>query len=402
MIFGTKPRFVAAYQPTGVHKPPRPRISLAFIAPLCAALFIAGFSWTASTADAKPKVKLNRIGRFNKPVYVATAPGINGIFVVEQGGRIRLQQGKKRRTFLRIAGLVRSGGEQGLLSVAFAPDYATSRLLYVYFNNNAGDLEIAELRADPNGLHAATSTLRPILVVPHPRHTNHNGGQLQFGPDGLLYAGTGDGGGSGDAPDNAQNPNSNLGKLLQIDPAPTSTAATDTPAEPTIRVYARGLRNPYRFSFDLISDPGQPRIAIGDVGQDRFEEIDYLGFSAADGANFGWNDFEGFAPFAGAHPPTASPTVKPIKAYRLKGRACAVIGGYVVRDSRLRGLFRRYVYGDFCAGWVRSLIPTPGGARRDRGAGVRVPSLSSFGEGADGSLYATSLNGPVYRFVRRR
>jgi hypothetical protein len=138
------------------------------------------------------------------------------------------------------------------------------------------------------------------------------------------------------------------------------------------------------------------------VGQNRFEEIDYLGFAAADGANFGWNDFEGFAPFPGAHPPTASSTVKPIKVYPLKGGTCAVVGGYVVRDSRLRSLRGRYVYGDFCAGWIRSLIPRPGGARRDRDAGVKVPSLSSFGETADGSLYATSLRGPVYRFVRKR
>jgi glucose/arabinose dehydrogenase len=361
-------------------------------AALAASLLIAGVAGVP-TADAKPKVKLKKVGRFAKPVYVTSAPGVSGIFVVEQGGRIRLQRGKKRSTFLKIGGLVRSGGEQGLLSVAFAPDYATSRLLYVYFTNNNGDNEIAELRADPDGRRAAPSTLRSILVVPHPRNSNHNGGQLQFGPDGMLYAGTGDGGGSGDAPDNAQNPNSNLGKLLQI-----NTSAPGTP----LRVYARGLRNPYRFSFDLTTAPGEPRIAIGDVGQERFEEIDYLGFAAADGANFGWNDFEGFAPYPGAHPPTASPTVKPIKVYRLRGGACALIGGYVVRDSRLRSLRGRYIYGDFCAGFVRSLIPTLGGARKDRSAGVRVPGLSSFGETADGSLYATSLRGPVYRFVRRR
>ena len=345
----------------------------------------------AAAADAKPRVKLKRIGRFNSPTYVATAPGMNGVFVVEQAGRIRLQQGRKRRTFLNIAGMVSSGGERGLLSVAFSPDYATSRLLYVFFTDRAGDLEIAEVRADGDGRHAAGSTLRPIVVVPHASHSNHNGGQLQFGPDGMLYAGTGDGGGSGDAPDNAQNPNSRLGKLLRIDPSSGS-----------VSIYAIGLRNPYRFSFDLITNPAESRIAIGDVGQGRFEEIDYLSLAAARGANFGWNDFEGFAPFPDAHPPTANPTVKPIKAYSISGAACAVIGGYVVRDRRLRSLFRRYVYGDFCTGRVRSLIPDPGGARRDRSTKVRVPDLTSFGEGADGSLYATSLRGGVFRFIRRR
>jgi glucose/arabinose dehydrogenase len=340
-------------------------------------------------ADAKPRVKLKRIGRFQSPTYVTSAPGIGGIVVVERGGRIRMVEGRKRRTFTNISG-VSTGGERGLLSVAFAPDYATSHLLYVYFTDGSGDLEIARLRADADGRHADPATLEPIVVVPHPNHSNHNGGQLQFGPDGFLYAGTGDGGGAGDEPDNAQDPNSRLGKLLRIDPSSGAVA-----------IYSIGLRNPYRFSFDLLSDPAQPRIAIGDVGQDRFEEIDYLTLAAANGANFGWNDFEGFAPFPGAHPPTANPTVKPIKAYGISGSSCAIVGGYVVRDQRLRQLLHRYVYGDFCTGKIRSLIPGLGGARKDRSTGLRVRDLSSFGEGADGALYATSLDGPVYRFVRR-
>ena len=150
---------------------------------------------------------------------MTSAPGIGGVVVVERGGRIRLVQGRKRRTFTNISGSVSTGGERGLLSVAFAPDYATSRLLYVYFTNGAGDLVIAELRADRErtarrpGAPCARS-----LIVPHPNQSNHNGGQLQFGPDGLLYAGTGRRGRSGRPTDNAQNPNSRLGKLLRIDP----------------------------------------------------------------------------------------------------------------------------------------------------------------------------------------
>jgi glucose/arabinose dehydrogenase len=342
-------------------------------------------------AEGKARVKLKRIGRFHSPTYVASAPGVGGVFVVQQGGRIRLVQGRHRRSFLNISPLVTSGGERGLLSVAFSPNYASSRLLYVYFTDRAGDIEIAELRADPDGMHASASTLRPVLIVPHPNHSNHNGGQLQFGPDGFLYAGTGDGGGEGDQPDNAQDPNSRLGKLLRIDPSSGAVAT-----------YSSGLRNPYRFSFDLTTDPAHPRIAIGDVGQDRFEEIDYLTLAEASGANFGWNDFEGFAPFAGAHPPTANPTVRPIKVYSSSGNACAIVGGYVVRDRRLPSLLHRYVYGDFCTGKIRSLIPDPAGAHRDKSTGVRVRDLSSFGEGADGALYAASLDGPVYRFVRRR
>jgi glucose/arabinose dehydrogenase len=359
---------------------------------VCLIALIAAF--TAPAAHAKSGVKLKPIGRFHSPTYVTSAPSVRGVFVVERGGRVRLVRGKHRHTFLNITPLVGTGGERGLLSVAFAPDYASSRLLYVYFTERSGDIEIAELRADPSGLHASAGTLRQVLVVPHPNHNNHNGGQLQFGPDGFLYAGTGDGGGEGDQPDNAQNPGSMLGKLLRIDPHGQGQGAAT--------VYASGLRNPYRFSFDLTTDPAQPRIAIGDVGQDRFEEIDYLPLAAARGANFGWNDFEGFAPFSGAHPPTAGPTVDPIKVYSHSGGGCAIVGGYVVRDAALPSLVHRYVYGDFCTGKVRSLIPGVGGARRDHSTGVRVRELSSFGEGGNGALYAASLNGPVYRFVRKR
>ena len=331
---------------------------------------LAALAFQTGSASAKAGVKLKRIGRFESPVYVAAAPGVGGVFVVQKGGVIRLVQGKHRRTFLDISSLVSTNGERGLLSVAFAPGYATSRLFYIYFTNNTGDIVVAELHADPSGRAASPSTMRQLLVVPHHSESNHNGGQLQFGPDGFLYAGTGDGGSEGDPNDNAQNPGSRLGKLLRINPASATTT-----------IYSSGLRNPYRFSFDLTTDPGHPRIAIGDVGQDRFEEIDYLALAAANGANFGWNDFEGFAPFAGA--------------------ACAIVGGYVVHDRRLRSLRHRYVYGDFCTGKIRSLIPRVGGARKDRSTGVRVPDLSSFGEGANGGLYATSLDGPVYRFVRR-
>src|SRR4051812_21156654 len=352
---------------------------------------LATLAVAAPSADAKPGAKLKRIGHFQSPTYVASAPGVNGVFVVERGGTIRLVKGKRRSTFLDISSQVGTAGERGLLSVAFAPDYASSRLFYIYFTNQAGNIDISELRADASGRHASADTMRQLLLVNHSSENNHNGGQLQIGPDGFLYAGTGDGGNEGDPNDNGQNPNSMLGKLLRIDPGSGATT-----------IYSSGLRNPYRFSFDLTTDPGQPRIAIGDVGQDRWEEIDYLTLAAAKGANFGWNDFEGFAPFDGAHPPTTSGTVKPIKVYSSAGNSCAIVGGYVVRDRRVRSLLHRYVYGDFCSGKVRSLIPTLGGARKDHGTGVRVPDLSSFGEGAHGALYAASLDGPVYRFVRRR
>ena len=358
----------------------------------------------AAVPASAEAIKLKRVGKFSQPVYVEDAPGTAGIFVVEKGGRIKLLQGRKKRLFLNISGQVISGGEQGLLSVAFPPDHATTRLFYVYFTNNQGNQTIAEFRASPDGLSADPGSMRQVLEIPHPGNTNHDGGQLQFGPDGLLYIGTGDGGGAGDGPDNAQSTNSLLGKILRIDPrAQGGQPYTSPPSNPFVNdpgrdeIYAIGLRNPFRFSFDL-SNPGEPRIVIGDVGQDRFEEVDYETVAGTNGANFGWNDFEGFAPFPGAHSPGPNRHDRPIKVYRLAGAACALIGGYVV--SSLKGLRGRYVYGDFCVGKIRSFIPGLGGARKDRGTGVTVPMLSSFGEAQGGAIYATSLRGPVYRLKR--
>ena len=343
-------------------------------------------------AGAEAKLKLKRVGRFAQPVYVDAAPGVQGIFVVEQGGRIRLVQKGKRRTFLDIRGEVLDGGEQGLLSVAFPPDYRSSGLFYVYFTTNGGDIAVNEYRrATPKRADAGSA--RRILTVNHPGQSNHNGGQLQFGPDGSLYAGTGDGGGAGDPDNSAQDPGSNLGKILRIDPNPGGS--------PSIEVYSLGLRNPFRFSFDMVS-ARQPRIVIGDVGQNRFEEVDYETLADARGANFGWNDFEGLSPFDGANPPAPSRHDRPIKVYSLGGNRCALIGGYVVRARSLKGLFKRYVYGDYCNGKLRSFTPRLNGAKRDRGLGLTVPSLTSFGEGPGGSLYATSQNGPVFRVVSTR
>ncbi len=357
------------------------------------ALSIAAMPAEAKTGGGKGGVKLKRVTRARSPVYVAAAPGTKGVFVVEQAGRILLLQKGKKRTFLDIRKRVTFGGEQGLLSMAFAPDYATSGFFYVYYVTAGGDLAIEEYRrAGPR--RAARSSARRLVTVSHPGQPNHNGGQVQMGPDGFLYAGTGDGGGAGDTDNSAQNPNSLLGKILRIDPNSGGGA-------PSVSIRARGLRNPYRFSFDTFSSR-KPRIAIGDVGQDRFEEIDYEALSNLGGANFGWNDFEGFSPFAGAIPPGPSRHDKPIKVYSDAGPACAVIGGYVVRSRKLKSLRGRYVYGDFCTGRLRSFVPRLGGARKDRRLGPRISMLSSFGEGKGGTIYATSLNGGVFRLAGRK
>jgi len=352
----------------------------------------------ASPAEAK--LKLKSIGRFAQPTYVTQAPGRPGLLVVEKAGRVISVQGKRRSVFLDIRGLVRAEGEEGLLSIAFPDDFASSGLFYAYYTVPSADNVVAEFRASGSGASAAS--LREVIHIDHPAATNHDGGQLQFGPDGLLYIGTGDGGGEGDAHDNAQSTETLLGKILRIDPRQTATAQYSSPSSNPFaagpgrdEIFALGLRNPFRFSFD------GNRIAIGDVGQNRFEEIDYEDLATANGANFGWNDFEGFQPFEGAIPPAPPRNDRPIYTYRIAGDPCAVIGGYVVRDPSLPSLRGRYVFGDYCTGVLTSLVPNIGGASKVRKVKIKkVPSLSSFGEALNGALYATSLSGPVFRIKR--
>jgi glucose/arabinose dehydrogenase len=357
---------------------------------------------SADVPEATPPLKrgggvgLKRIGSFEAPVYVAGAPGFPKLlFVVEQSGTVRVLRGGKRvpGAFLDIRGLVSFEGERGLLSIAFPPDYRQSRRFYVYYTDPAGNIRVDEFKRR-SATRAARGSRRAIVEIPHPVNANHNGGQLQFLGD-ELYFGTGDGGSGGDPPNNAQNRHSLLGKLLRIDPRRAG-------ARPD--VFSYGLRNPFRFSFDTVTDPGRPRIAIGDVGQDRFEELDYTTVAAAQGANFGWDAFEGFAPYRGANSGTPDPggTVKPIFAYS-HGRAgsCTIIGGYVVADKRLPALYKRYVYADLCEGELRSLVPHLSRAGGEHRLGLHVDTPSSFGEDTRGRVYVASLEGPVYRLVSR-
>ncbi len=245
------------------------------------------------------------------------------LFVVEQGGRIEVLRNGHRlgRPFLDISGLVSFEGERGLLSIAFAPDYAQSGFFYVYYTNRQGNIEVDELRRRSQ-TRAAANSRRQVIEIPHPLNSNHNGGQLQFLGK-LLYIGTGDGGSGGDPPNNAQNRESLLGKLLRIDPRRSGRRPYTVPdSNPFVgrpgrdEIYSYGLRNPFRFSFDTVSAKS-PRLVIGDVGQSRFEEVDYTTVPDASGANFGWDAFEGFRPYRDENSGTPDPggTVKPIFAY---------------------------------------------------------------------------------------
>ncbi|MQA73726.1 MAG: sugar dehydrogenase [Solirubrobacterales bacterium] len=352
-------------------------------------------------------LELQRIGNFESPVYVAAAPGAGKLlFVVEQPGTVRLIRGGKvlKRPFLELRDRVRYGGEQGLLSIAFDPRYRKTRRLFVYYVNRDGDIRVDSLRAKGgDATRADRGSRRRLIEIAHPVNANHNGGQLQFGPDRMLYMGTGDGGGAGDASGNAQDPSSLLGKLLRVEPKakrgyriPASNPFADGGGRGEI--YSLGLRNPYRFSFDRRTGD----LWIGDVGQDAWEEVDHATDAEARGANFGWNLFEGDHPFegdAGDPPPNYRP---PVLEYSSRGGGCAITGGYVSRDRSLPALAGRYLYADFCIGEIRSLdagAPNPGAT--DRATGLRVASPSSFGEGAGGRLYVVSLDGPVYRIRQR-
>jgi glucose/arabinose dehydrogenase len=291
--------------------------------------------------------------------------------------------GGEASPFLDISGQVSCGGEQGLLSVAFDPGYRKSGLLYIYFTDPAGDERIVELRSS-DGATADPASARELIAIDDFAE-NHNGGLLLFGPDGRLYAGTGDGGGAGDPERTAQDLSSPLGKLLRIDPGKGYEVA------------ALGLRNPWRFSFDRANGD----LWIGDVGQDTLEEIDAVSAKQlkkpAEDLNFGWSAFEGTDRFnADQQAPGAIP---PVYEYG-RDRGCSVTGGYVVRDPQLHSLYGRYLYGDFCEGELHSFIGKPGQrARDDRALGLRVEQLSSFGEDGDGRIYVVSLAGPLYRLT---
>jgi glucose/arabinose dehydrogenase len=350
--------------------------ALALFATVAVAITLAAPTYADAALHA------SQVGSFSQPVYLTAPPGDpHRLFVVEQAGRImEVRDGQKLDTpFLDIRSDVKFGGEQGLLSMAFAPDYATSGRYYVFYTaprsgDSGGNVIIVE-EFGPAGR-------RIVFRVDHPTNGNHNGGQLQFGPDGLLYAGTGDGGSGNDPPGNAQNVNSRLGKLLRTDPLSTS-------GQPEI--YAYGLRNPFRFSFDRATGD----LTIGDVGQNAYEEVDFAAAGTAAGRNYGWNCREGAHDTPGVScvaPGAVDPVLE--KAHSSTD-FCAIIGGYVVRDSSLPELLGRYVYGDNCADGIRSVtLPT---ARDDAATGLSIAGLTSFGEDSCGHLYATSGQGPVYR-----
>ena len=371
-------------------------------------------SLIAAPGAASGGVSLSRIlTGYSRPVLVTAPRGHSRrIYIVEQTGTIKVatySHGRWSRvgTFLDIRDRVRyNGQEQGLLGMAFAPDYSTSHRFYVnYTGRSDGATVVAEFRRRSTvSTRACTSCYRQVIRIAQP-YPNHNGGMIAFGPDDLLYIGMGDGGSGGDPGDRAQNLGSLLGKMLRIDPRDPDGSGPKHYSVPGSNpfvgvagarpeIWARGLRNPWRWSFDRSTGD----LWIGDVGQDRYEEVDRSpangsGVNAGSGLNFGWNRCEGKHTYPGGG--TCNFGVRPVQQYH-HSLGCAVTGGYVYRGPDYNAWRGRYVYADYCSGrlWVTSnsgsIIGPVGGAQTGR-------NISGFGEDGAGRLYATDLNGSILR-----
>jgi glucose/arabinose dehydrogenase len=320
----------------------------------------------------------------DEPVHV-TAPRSepNNLYIVEKGGRIRVRvRGRLRaRPFLDISKLVSNGSEQGLLSMAFHPNYGRNKRFFVYYTDTGGDERIVEYRS--RGLSRSPLRVRQLLFLDDP-YSNHNGGQLVFGPDGYLYAGDGDGGSGGDPENRAQNMGVLFGKIFRFNV---------NARRPRAVITALGLRNPWRFSFDRQTGD----LYIGDVGQNAWEEVDFTPRQSPGLENYGWRVYEGRARFTNETPNPAGKLVFPIVVLP-NGPNCSVISGFVYRGTAVPSARGRYFFGDNCVAQIRS-VAAPGGTQM-RNEPFSINGLSSFGEDARGELYAASLNGVVYRLVR--
>jgi len=338
------------------------------------------------------------------PVDLKAAPGDRSrLFVVEQGGRILiLRDGRVLQApFLDISARISSGGERGLLGLAFHPRYGENGRFFVNYTDRGGDTHIAEFHAAGGSDMADGGSERTLLFVEQP-FANHNGGGLAFGNDGMLYVGLGDGGSGGDPQGNGQNLGTRLGKMLRLDVdragfVPPDNPFVSTPAAAP-EIWAYGLRNPWRFFFD----PTTGDLYIGDVGQDAVEEVD-VGFAARHGGeNYGWNRMEGSRCFLSPSCSQAGLTL-PMVEYGHDGGSCSVTGGVVYRGCRMPGYAGTYFYGDFCSAFVRSFRLQGGVAVDQRdwtsALGRGVDSISSFGVDADGEAYVVDYEGEIYQIV---
>jgi len=357
-------------------------------------------STTASSSPvsklADVRIHLVLVATLEQPLAMAMRSGDRSLYVAEKTGRIMaIRDGSVDPVpVLDLTSEVSLGGEQGLLGLAFSP---SGRDVYVNYTDTNGDTRVAGYamrngRVDP-------ASRRDVLFVDQP-YANHNGGNLAFGPDGYLYIGLGDGGSGGDPQGNGQSLSTLLGKMLRIDPTPSGDRPYRIPSDnPFVdrsgarsEIWAYGLRNPWRYSFDRVTGD----LWIGDVGQSAWEEVDVQLASSSGGENYGWNRMEGSHSYGGADPPANA--VRPVYEYS-HDHGCVVTGGYVYRGKAIRDLDGAYVFADFCAGGLEALRLQDGRVIDQHSLGSVVPNLSSFGEDAQGELYAMSLSGGVFRLA---
>jgi glucose/arabinose dehydrogenase len=341
------------------------------------------------------RIRLVPVAQLEQPVAMAVRAGDRALYVAEKVGRVvAISPGSDPRVVLDLTNRVSLGSEQGLLGLAFSPG---GRYLYVDFTDTEGDTHVAEFAFDDDGADPASERL--VLFVQQP-FSNHNGGALAFGPDGYLYVALGDGGSAGDPMGNAQSLSTLLGKLLRISPRPSGGERYAIPSDnPFVgragarpEIWAYGLRNPWRFSFDAVTGD----LWIGDVGQNGWEEIDLEPAGSHGGSNFGWDRLEGTHPFEGGSAPGSVP---PVFEYPNGDGSCAVTGGYLYRGALIPALAGAYVFADYCRGRLEAFVPRNGRTRQVRLLGPRVDALASFGEDARGELYVLSLAGTVSRIA---
>ena len=340
---------------------------------------------------------------FDHPLFLCSAPGDARVFVVEQPGRIRwIEDGKpSRRVFLDVSRQLRYGGEQGLLGLAFHPGFATNGFLYINYTDRNGQTQVVRYTVGTDRDSVAAGSAKRILTVVQP-FANHNGGMLAFGLDGMLYIGMGDGGAGGDPFGNGQNVRTLLGKMLRLDvdhgdpyEIPPGNPFRDRPNDGRAEIWATGLRNPWRFSFDFTAK----LLIIGDVGQNRYEEMDVVDASRA-GANYGWNVREGAHGFGF---PRSGPKdrVEPAVEYEHPD-GCSVTGGYAYRGRALPDLAGTIFYSDYCSGWLRSFRWKNGKVSDQTQWNVgNLGSVTSFGEDADRELYVVAYDGKIWKLVVR-
>lgn len=336
------------------------------------------------------------VSGLDEPLFLTAAPGDPRLFIVEKAGRIRVVKDGTLMgdPFLDISRKVDTQSERGLLGLAFAPDYASSHRLFIYYTDTTGTIHVAALTASAD--RADPASLTNVLTIPHPNQSNHNGGWIAFGPDGYLYVATGDGGGGGDQPRNAQNPDVLLGKMLRLD---VSTLPYRSPADNPFaqgggapEIFFLGLRNPWRNAFD------GDRLYIADVGQNQFEEVNVTPLTP--GLNFGWNRVEGATCFEATACDTAGLT-PPVMVYD-HDHGCSITGGYVYRGAAMPALQGRYFYSDYCTGQIMSFRYAGGKAQ----AATKTPTdppfsgVTSFGQDASGELYVVlGIDGAVVKLV---